>query len=715
MNPLRSRKPLGARIAALCAGLAAGAALVGAAPAMAAVTHTAITTPGDPYHAVANQANATELRVVSGTSDGTTGDLVDLRCYANGTDWSPNPGQDIPVNADGSFSGQINLFSISDNGSACILRAVPDNTYPGNTSAFSGPRMLITYWQGPESSSPYNVHNGGTVTPYFYGEFEGLKGNSYLLTVNANGLYRFAPTNPTTLYNNGYWQHYYPVEDGAALYQGNQDGKASSVRIDGTNAYTVGALPYMDYDGAGPEGYTYPAGVASPQASISQDGNGNVTVTESEPLYFCQDTSYPPNSTKCPTVTSAGVRLDRTLASSDSGQTFTVTDNLVSTDGAQHTVGANYYNRADNYYNYIEFRMPGEANASVRNWGDMFRWQSAPATMFWFDTGDESTSGAGALTELQKPDSTTWGNSRRFYQNYDSTTVPAGGSASLAHIYQVAFLKSEIEAAAGAKTDPFGAPQVAVTSPSDGTLTKAESVVVTGTASDNVGVKSLKVNGTPTLMNQDGTWSATVPLTEGTNTITAVAADGAGQSTQASVRVIRGPGACRVPTLVGGTKAQAVAALQAAGCGVGKEKSVFSGSVKAGNVAAQGAGPGALLALGTGVDYAVSKGAFPSPRVAKTKVRLKGNSVIISVKCAATGAATNGTIKLRKTSGKHQTLGTRAFQCPSGKARNVAFAVSTATAAGLRRTKSTKVYAFIVSRGPDGAAASRRTRITIVP
>jgi hypothetical protein len=179
--------------------------------------------------------------------------------------------------------------------------------------------------------------------------------------------------------------------------------------------------------------------------------------------------------------------------------------------------------------------------------------------------------------------------------------------------------------------------------------------------------------------------------------------------------VIRGPGACRVPTLVGVTKAQAVAALQAVGCGVGKEKSVFSGTVKAGNVAAQGVAPGTLVALATGVDYAVSKGAFPSARVAKTKVRLKGNSVIISVKCASSGAATNGTIKLRKTSGNHQTLGTRAFQCPSGKARNVTFTVSKATAAALRRTRSTKVYAFIVSRGPDGAAASGRTRITIVP
>jgi beta-lactam-binding protein with PASTA domain len=60
--------------------------------------------------------------------------------------------------------------------------------------------------------------------------------------------------------------------------------------------------------------------------------------------------------------------------------------------------------------------------------------------------------------------------------------------------------------------------------------------------------------------------------------------------------VFRGASACKVPTLVGVTKDQAVAALQASGCDVGAQKAVFSGTVKVGGVVAQAAAPGTLLA-----------------------------------------------------------------------------------------------------------------------
>jgi Glucodextranase, domain B/PASTA domain len=700
------------RLGAVCAGFATCAALFGAAPAMATVTHTQITSPGDPYYSIANEANSTETRTVTGTSDGTTGDVVDLRCYQGGSTQSPNPGQDIPVNADGSFSGDVDLFDISDNGHGCILRAVPDGTTPDNTAPYAGPRMLITYFQPPAESGTYQVHGGSdTVSPHWFGAFDGLTASTYMYDVSSDGLYYFSPTNPNTLLNHGWWEGYPPVEYGAALYQGNQDGDASSIRIDSKNAYTVAGLPYADYDGGGPEGNTFPAGVSTPEVSISQDGNGMITILEQQPLYFCSDTTFPPNAARCATVSSAGVRLDRTLQSSDGGKTFTVTDNFVSSDGAQHTVGTNYYNEANNYYNYVLFRMPGEQSGTLHDSGDLFNWQSAPATMFWFDSSDEGTSGSGALTELQKPDSTTWSGYYYWYQNYGSTTVPAGGSASLTHVYQVAFKAAEIEQAAAQQTDKFAAPSVAITSPSDGTLTQNDAVLVSGTATDNTGVKSLTVNGTPTSVGNDGKWSQTVVLNEGQNTITAVAADGAGQSSQASVKVIRGASACKVPTLVGVTKAQAVTALQANGCGIGTEKQVFSGKVKKGDVVAQASAPGTLLVTGTKVDFSVSRGAFPSARLASSKAKLKGNRLTIAVRCASTGSATTGTVKLRKGS---KTLGTKSFQCSSGKKRNVVFNFSKKTAAALHKAKKSRVAASIVSHGPNGAAASRRSNLTVL-
>ncbi|WP_395737609.1 YHYH protein [Prosthecobacter sp.] len=76
-------------------------------------------------------------------------------------------------------------------------------------------------------------------------------------------------------------------------------------------------------------------------------------------------------------------------------------------------------------------------------------------------------------------------------------------------------------------------PTVAITSPSSATSTATASITVTGTSSDSLsGISSVTVNGvTATTSNNFATWSITVPLGYGTNGITAVATDGAGNTT----------------------------------------------------------------------------------------------------------------------------------------------------------------------------------------
>ena len=84
------------------------------------------------------------------------------------------------------------------------------------------------------------------------------------------------------------------------------------------------------------------------------------------------------------------------------------------------------------------------------------------------------------------------------------------------------------------------APTVAITSPASGTSTATASIVVSGTASDATSaISKVTVNGaTATTSNNFASWSATVPLGFGTNGITAVAYDGAGNvTTTAPVRV----------------------------------------------------------------------------------------------------------------------------------------------------------------------------------
>ena len=76
------------------------------------------------------------------------------------------------------------------------------------------------------------------------------------------------------------------------------------------------------------------------------------------------------------------------------------------------------------------------------------------------------------------------------------------------------------------------APTIAITAPADGTLTTDATITVDGTHTD---AGSIDVNGVVATIT-GATWTATVPLTPGVNTLTATATNGFGQS-QAQINV----------------------------------------------------------------------------------------------------------------------------------------------------------------------------------
>ncbi len=80
-------------------------------------------------------------------------------------------------------------------------------------------------------------------------------------------------------------------------------------------------------------------------------------------------------------------------------------------------------------------------------------------------------------------------------------------------------------------------PALAITSPADGSSTTADSVTVTGTASD-ANPFTLTVNGTATTVS-GGSYSRTVALALGSNTLTVVATDGAGNTQTVTRSVTR--------------------------------------------------------------------------------------------------------------------------------------------------------------------------------
>jgi RHS repeat-associated protein len=81
-------------------------------------------------------------------------------------------------------------------------------------------------------------------------------------------------------------------------------------------------------------------------------------------------------------------------------------------------------------------------------------------------------------------------------------------------------------------------PAVAITAPVNGTFTKNNSVTVGGTASDDVAVAGVTVNGTPAAF-ANGAWSATITLSggDGAKTITAIATDTSNKQSSANVTI----------------------------------------------------------------------------------------------------------------------------------------------------------------------------------
>jgi hypothetical protein len=115
------------------------------------------------------------------------------------------------------------------------------------------------------------------------------------------------------------------------------------------------------------------------------------------------------------------------------------------------------------------------------------------------------------------------------------------------------------------------------------------------------------------------------------------------------------------------------------------------------------------------VDIAVSTGVYSGAQLAKKTVRMRGRNVTIQVKCPGSSPVTNGTVKLRAMTGKHTTLGTRAFQCPQSGTRNVTFTLSKANARAIQGRGKSRVLAYIVSRGSTGEAATTRANLTVLP
>jgi RHS repeat-associated protein len=101
-------------------------------------------------------------------------------------------------------------------------------------------------------------------------------------------------------------------------------------------------------------------------------------------------------------------------------------------------------------------------------------------------------------------------------------------------------------------------PAITMASPSDNVLTRSATVTVSGTIAD-VSVVTATLNGVPLVLATDGSYATTIPLAEGTNILTLVATDAAGNSatTTRSLTLDTTPPALAVSSPADGTTTEA--------------------------------------------------------------------------------------------------------------------------------------------------------------
>jgi hypothetical protein len=662
------------------------------------------------------------------TDDNFAADTVDIRCYYGDGGNYDYIDINVLVNPDGTFTSSPSTFDDE----TCRMAAVdPSYSDPVDAARFRGPVYGVgNQWQSTLSGGP----NDGKLYDFFS---DGHQAKGYMEwdSVGDCGI-TWSQVFTGTFYG---YDDYSPFDCAGAMYtSGGGDGYGrSEMQVDGKNAlnsYGAQNLSYYD-DGSSWHFPTDNDGFPALTWTHKVDSaTGDMTVTESEPLVFCGDT-YPATAQCDPAdpfkFTGSGVQFDRTIKQSNDGLQATVTDTYTSTDGAEHSIDVEY----DNYsqeQDRIVYDTPGSGGFKSYYNGDTAELPTqAVGTIYvkdsYYDDGNPELQIPGAFTYLTQPDRMFFnggsgGDYGSFVLQY-RRTVPAGGSISITHVYTQGTEVAGVRAMARQAEDAAQAPAVSIESPADGTQVSSSDVTLIGKASDDQGVPSLKVNGVPTAVQPDGTWSQHLTLTSGANTITAVATDKAGNSTQAQETIAYAPAGtagaaptnCQVPKVIGLPTAQAVASLQAANCAVGTQTATTSPKVKAGSVAAQSIAPGMIAANGTPVDIAVSTGVYSGAKLAKKTVRMHGRNVTIQVKCPGSTPVTNGTVKLRAITGKHATLGTKAFQCPKSGTRTVTFTVSKANAKAIQGRSKTSVLAYIVSRGSSGESASTRANLTVLP
>jgi hypothetical protein len=551
----------------LVAALTAALMLALAGPASAVdFISSQITTPADnsvqTYDADANNTLHVEGTTTGGDSN------TDLACFYGPTG-RRLLATNVPVTA-GAFSADLPFGSFTNGAPKpyCVLRAVPAGDLtaypPTGANDFAGPRIMTARMQtykvggaGPNSS---------VVDDFFIGVGQ-KEGYTDFYSLGGCALDWSFVFDPITLaqssslfYCNGWTED----QDGCTTASATCTAATQSeIRVDGKNAYAPSTANYLYYvDPTHNSGLLPGFPELTHQKSIDPL-NGNIHITEADPIVKCSpnETAFhaggsdPAWSTDCTSFAGTGIKLDRTIETDQNGRRARFVDIWSNTDSTSHDLEVLYEeefagdsgtNPSPSFaYSWLDgtsFAAPA-LGETIQGPGT-----SAPATIYVdgnAGTDDTFQYPQGAVTITPAPTSVRWytkAGSRYYGLFRYAQTIPAGGTAKVLRTYIDGGSKSDITTQAVAEQDRFGTPTVAITSPANGSTTDTAAVTATGTASDpGAPAPKLSVNGQDVTVAADGTWSLPITLATGENTITAVASDAAGNSSQATSKVTYTP------------------------------------------------------------------------------------------------------------------------------------------------------------------------------
>jgi hypothetical protein len=428
-----------AAVVAFAAALVTG--VLGAAPpAGAAVTASHITSPSNHAYYLNTLDTGGKTFAITGTSNGTTGDAVDIKCYDRGG--SEDVVGNVALAANGSFSTTAPLTTVQAH--ECTLRAVPHGESPGDPSPYQGPTIAV-------SQAGSNTANG--VKYDFYDWGQQLKGAYDYLSLSACGIdngYLFDSTlnlTTTTFYCNAY------------LYDLNAVAATrSEIQVDGANAY-------------GPEEAhrVNAAATGLPAVTVSQSldkKTGDFVIHESDPFVKCADATYPPTTVTCTSFVKTGVTDHRTITQNTDGLVVWITDVFTSTDKKSHKLDLLWEN--DNHFHgttgdstQIEYKFPGHKSYALSTLTENVKLPAKPGTillrMKGSADGDKNT-GRGAIiydtssrNAVFAYDQSDWSG----FELHQKTTVPAGGTKRFRFAYVQSYHQATVDKYAKLATAVF--------------------------------------------------------------------------------------------------------------------------------------------------------------------------------------------------------------------------------------------------------------------